>query len=397
MSLVGHLKNFLKLETASGQLLIIAAIMAMIVNNSPLSEWYDKLLQVPVAIQVSSFIIAKPLLLWINDGLMAIFFFLIGLEVKREVLGGQLSSFRAIALPAMAAIGGMAAPALIYTYINQGNDIALNGWAIPSATDIAFALGILALLGKRVPPALKVFLLTLAIIDDMGAVVIIAIFYSGDLSTLSLVTAAIALVMLAIINRSGVISLGPYIIIGIILWASVLKSGVHATLAGILLAFFIPYRIKQQGEKNIPPLIRAEHALHPWVSFAVLPIFAFANAGVSLEGMSIDRLLDPIPLGIAAGLLLGNPVGIMSMSWIAVRVGIASLPQGVTWPMMFGVSIICGIGFTMSLFIGGLAFQHTGVDHTINDRIGILIGSILAATIGFFTLRSILDRSAPKP
>ena len=290
----------------------------------------------------------------------------------------------------------MAAPALIYTYINWGDTRALDGWAIPSATDIAFAAGILALLGKRVPVALKVFLLTLAIIDDMGAVIIIALFYTGDLSTVSLTTAAIALLVLAVINRSGITSSTPYLIVGVILWASVLKSGVHATLAGLLLAFFIPYHSPNNQDLKNSPLIRLEHALQPWVNFGVLPIFAFANAGLSFAGMSYQDLLNPIPLGIALGLYLGNPIGIMSISWLTVRLGIAELPKGVSWPMLFGTSILCGIGFTMSLFIGGLAFEHTGASQTAGDRLGIITGSALAAVTGFFVLRRILLRHHKK-
>jgi len=392
--MIDQIQNFFKQETAGGYVLVFAAMLALIVNNSPLSSWYDTLLQVPLIIQIADFEIAKPLLLWINDGLMAIFFFLIGLEVKREIMGGHLSSLRSVSLPAFAALGGMAFPAIIYIFFNWSDSIALQGWAIPSATDIAFALGVLALLGDRVPISLKIFLLTLAVIDDMGAVVIIALFYSGDLSTTSLIVASIALFILAIINRSGCLSLTPYVLIGIVLWSSVLKSGVHATLAGLVLAFFIPYRSKKINNARDSPLIRSEHGLRYWVAFGVLPIFAFANAGVSFEGMSVMRLLDPIPLGIALGLFLGNPIGIMFMSWLAVRLGLAKIPEDMNWSMLFGASILCGIGFTMSLFIGGLAFEQSGVDHSVDDRLGILTGSLLAAIIGYFTLRRFLSKLA---
>jgi NhaA family Na+:H+ antiporter len=368
------------LEAASGLLLIAAAALALIINNSPLSWLYNGLLDTPVVAQIGALKIAKPLLLWVNDGLMAMFFLLIGLEVKREVLEGHLSKPSQIVLPGAAAIGGMVVPALIYWFLNKDNPAALGGWAIPMATDIAFALGVLALLGKRVPVSLKLFLMTLAIIDDLGAIIVIAIFYSGALSTLSLILAAACLVALVAMNRLGVVKLGPYMIIGLILWVCVLKSGVHATLAGVTLAFCIPLRTKNAEPS---PLLSLEHALHPWVAFGILPLFAFANAGVSLVGVNLESFTHHVPMGIAAGLLLGKTIGVFGLTWLAVRIGIAALPTGANWGQVLGVAILCGIGFTMSLFVGSLAFVPGSSDYAGMDRMGILTGSILAALIGY--------------
>jgi len=368
------------LEAASGLLLIAAAILALIINNSPLSWLYTGLLDTPVVAQIGALKIAKPLLLWINDGLMALFFLLIGLEVKREVLDGQLSKPSQIVLPGAAAIGGMLVPALIYWFLNRDNPAALSGWAIPTATDIAFALGVLALLGKRVPVSLKLFLMTLAIIDDLGAIVIIAFFYSGELSTLSLGLAAACIAALVAMNRLGVVKLGPYMIIGLILWVCVLKSGVHATLAGVTLAFCIPLRTKNAEPS---PLLTLEHALHPWVAYGILPLFAFANAGLSLSGVTVESFTHDVPMGIAIGLLLGKTIGVFGLTWLAVKIGIAALPQGANWGQVLGVAILCGIGFTMSLFVGSLAFEPGVSDYAGMDRMGILTGSILAALIGY--------------
>jgi len=372
--------RFFQLEAASGLLLIAAAVLALIINNSPLSWLYTGLLDTPVVAQIGALKIAKPLLLWINDGLMAMFFLLIGLEVKREVLDGQLSKPSQIVLPGAAAIGGMLVPALIYWFLNRDNPAALSGWAIPTATDIAFALGVLALLGKRVPVSLKLFLMTLAIIDDLGAIVIIAIFYSGELSTLSLGLAAACIAALVAMNRLGVVKLGPYMIIGLILWVCVLKSGVHATLAGVTLAFCIPLRTKNAEPS---PLLTLEHALHPWVAYGILPLFAFANAGLSLSGVTVESFTHDVPMGIAIGLLLGKTIGVFGLTWLAVKIGIAALPQGANWGQVLGVAILCGIGFTMSLFVGSLAFEPGVSDYAGMDRMGILTGSILAAVIGY--------------
>jgi len=372
--------RFFQLEAASGLLLIAAAILALIINNSQLSWLYSGLLDTPVVAQIGALKIAKPLLLWINDGLMALFFLLIGLEVKREVLDGQLSRPSQLVLPGAAAIGGMLVPALIYWFLNRDNPAALDGWAIPTATDIAFALGVLALLGKRIPVSLKLFLMTLAIIDDLGAIVIIAIFYSGDLSTLSLGLAAACIAALVALNRLGVVKLGPYMIIGLILWVCVLKSGVHATLAGVTLAFCIPLRTKNAEPS---PLLTLEHALHPWVAYGILPLFAFANAGLSLSGVTVESFTHLVPMGIAVGLLVGKTVGVFGLTWLAVKTGIAALPQGANWGQVLGVAILCGIGFTMSLFVGSLAFVPGASEYAGMDRMGILTGSLFAALIGY--------------
>ncbi|MFJ3149509.1 Na+/H+ antiporter NhaA [Pseudomonas hunanensis] len=372
--------RFFQLEAASGLLLIAAAVLALIINNSPLSYLYGGLLDVPVAVQVGALNIAKPLLLWINDGLMALFFLLIGLEVKREVVDGHLSKPSQVILPATAAVGGMVVPALIYWFINRDNPAAVAGWAIPTATDIAFALGVLALLGKRVPVSLKLFLMTLAIIDDLGAIIVIALFYSGTLSSVSLLLAAACLLVLVAMNRLGVVKLGPYMIVGLILWVCVLKSGVHATLAGVALALCIPLRTRNAESS---PLLALEHALHPWVAYAILPIFAFANAGVSLAGMTVDSFTHPVPMGITVGLLLGKTVGVFGLTWVAVKLRLAALPAGAGWGQILGVAILCGIGFTMSLFVGSLAFAPGSSEYAGMDRMGILTGSFFAAVIGY--------------
>ena len=380
MAIRSTLARFLQLEAAGGLLLIAAAVLALILNNSPLSWLYTDFLDAPVVAQIGALKIAKPALLWINDGLMALFFLLIGLEVKREILDGQLSNPSQIVLPGAAAIGGMVVPALIYWFLNRDNPGALAGWAIPTATDIAFALGVLALLGKRVPVSLKLFLMTLAIIDDLGAIVIIAVFYSGTLSTLSLALAAACIAALVAMNRMGAVKLGPYMIVGLILWVCVLKSGVHATLAGVTLAFCIPLRTKNA---ETSPLLTLEHALHPWVAYGILPLFAFANAGLSLSGVTLESFTHHVPMGIAVGLLLGKTVGVFGLTWLAVKIGIASLPAGANWGQILGVAILCGIGFTMSLFVGSLAFAPGTSEYAGMDRMGILTGSLLAALLGY--------------
>lgn len=387
------IREFLKLESASGIILVGAALLALIVNNSPLSGLYDLLLETPVEIRVGALHLAKPLLLWINDGLMAIFFLLIGLEVKREILDGQLSSVSQIALPGIAAVGGMAIPALFYVLLNLSNPGALNGWAIPAATDIAFALGIMAILGSRVPVSLKLFLLTLAIIDDLGAIVIIAVFYSGDLSLASLIGAGVAVLVLIVMNFMGVKRIAAYIVVGVILWICVLKSGVHATLAGVILAFTIPLRT---SEDEPCPLRELEHTLHPWIAFAIMPVFAFANAGVSLEGMSLGTLFEPVPIGVALGLFLGKQIGVFGFAKAGVRLGLAKLPGDLNWRKIYGASILCGIGFTMSLFISTLAFTGDSADYGIDARLGILTGSFLSAVIGYFVLKYTLPEPPDK-
>jgi len=383
-------RDFLKLETASGTLLVIAAVLAMIVANSPMASFYDGLIDLPVEVRVGKLEIAKPLLLWINDGLMAIFFFLVGLELKREVLEGQLSDPREIVLPAFGALGGMLLPAAIYIWTNQGDHVALQGWAIPAATDIAFALAILGLLGSRVPLSLKIFLVSVAIFDDVGAIVIIALFYSSDLSVAALLTAAACIPALFMLNRRGVLERAPYIFIGIVMWIAVLKSGVHATLAGVLLALFIPLR-DEKVERS--PLHEIEHDLHTAVAYGILPVFAFANAGISLSGVSVDSFFHPVPLGIMTGLFVGKQVGVFLFCWLGVLLGAARLPEGLRWGHIYGVALICGVGFTMSLFIGSLAFEETGVNLLFDERLGIIAGSVLSGACGYIVLRMTLPKN----
>ncbi|MCG9597603.1 Na+/H+ antiporter NhaA [Vibrio sp. Isolate25] len=383
------IRDFFKMESAGGILLVIAAAIAMTIANTPLNDTYQTVLH--------SYVFGMSVSHWINDGLMAVFFLLIGLEVKRELLEGALKSRETAIFPAIAAVGGMLAPALVYVAFNYSNAEAIQGWAIPAATDIAFALGIMALLGKRVPVSLKVFLLALAIIDDLGVVVIIALFYTGDLSTSALAVGFAMTAALFMLNSKKVTKLTPYMIVGAILWFAVLKSGVHATLAGVVIGFAIPLKGKQ-GERS--PLKHMEHALHPYVAFGILPVFAFANAGISLEGISVEGLTSMLPLGIALGLLLGKPLGIFSFSWIAVKAGVAKLPEGITFRHIFAVSVLCGIGFTMSIFISSLAFGPVNAEFDTYARLGILMGSTTAAIIGYVLLHISLPKKtalADKP
>lgn len=375
--------RFVKHEAFAPVILLVAACLAFAFQNSPLSWLYDSLLHTPVTVGIGALMIDKPLLLWINDGLMALFFFLVGLEIKRELVVGELSKAKHAALPFIAAVGGMAIPALIYILLNWEDPIALNGWAIPAATDIAFAVGVLALLGPRVPPALKVFLLALAIIDDLGAIIIIAFFYTANLSTAALGLAAIGVVALIMLNLRGVTRIAPYALVGIFIWVCVLKSGVHATLAGVVTALAIPLMPAPGDQRSL--LVKLEENLHPWVNYGVLPIFAFANAGVSLAGMSVDKLLGPIPMGIALGLFLGKPIGIVGFSYAAIRSGLAGKPEGSNWMQMLGVAWLGGIGFTMSLFIGMLAFVDA--ERAADIRIGVLLGSIASAIVGYMLLK----------
>ncbi|MGW8310040.1 MAG: Na+/H+ antiporter NhaA [Thiogranum sp.] len=385
------IRDFLKLESASGILLILASILALVLSNSVLADYYQALLDIPVHIRVGALEIAKPLLLWINDGLMAVFFFVIGLELKREFVEGELSSPANIMLPALGAIGGMALPAAIYLFFNHGDPLAANGWAIPAATDIAFALGILALLGNRVPTALKVFLVSLAIFDDVGAIIIIALFYTSHLSAEALAVALACVVILSVLNWRGVTRTSPYVLIGLVMWVALLKSGIHATLAGVVLAMFIPMT-RPAGEKW-SPLHHLEHDLHGSVSYVILPLFAFVNAGVSLQGMDPAQIFGPVPVGIALGLVLGKQLGVFGLCLIGIRLGIARLPDGVSWAMLYGVAILCGVGFTMSLFIGSLAFEDAASPYLYQDRIGILSGSFVSAVLGYFWLRGTLPRT----
>lgn len=394
------LQEFLRLEAAGGLALMVAAVAGLAVANSPLAGYYEQLLTYPFEIRVGPLGLVKPLLLWINDGLMAVFFLLVGLELKRELVEGHLSSLRQASLPLFAAVGGMLVPAGLYAALNGGDPAAMRGWAVPTATDIAFALGMLALLGSRVPTALKAFLLSVAIFDDLGAIIVIALFYTAELSMLSLTVVAALIFGLALLNRFGIQRPAAYFLLGIPLWVAVLKSGVHATLAGVVLAMFIPMRpaiTEQASPEFVSPLRRLEEALHPWVAFAVLPLFAFANSGVTLTGLSLRDVLHPVPLGIVAGLFLGKQVGVLGASWIGVRLGWAALPEDLRWRELHGAGLLCGIGFTMSFFIASLAFdQGSGADYLGLERLGILLGSALSAVAGLLVLRRAL-RGRPEP
>jgi Na+:H+ antiporter, NhaA family len=360
-----------------------------VVSNTGLRPFYDAWLATPIVVQAGAFEIAKPLVLWVNDGLMAVFFFMVGLEIKREVIKGQLSTFDQAALPLAAAVGGMALPALVFVAFNAGNAATIDGWAIPAATDIAFALGILALLGTRAPLALKVFLLAIAIIDDLGAIVIIALFYTADLSVASLLIGGAGLAVLVAFNRLGVASVAAYVLVGLVVWVGVLKSGVHATLAGVLVALTIPMQARHGGHVH-SPLEHLIHGLHPWVAFMILPIFAFANAGVAVAGLSLADLASPLPLGIALGLFVGKQIGVLGFTWLAVRSRLCRLPRGVDWAQIYGVACLCGVGFTMSLFIGTLAFDDAALMDGV--RLGVLMGSSLSAVVGYLVLRGVAAR-----
>lgn len=385
-----RLKEFLRLEAAGGIILMFTAAAALILANSPLAELYLWLQQIPGTVQLGALTISKPLLLWINDLWMAVFFFLVGLEIKRELLEGQLSSRTEVLLPAVAAAGGMVVPSGIYAFLNWSDPETLSGWAIPAATDIAFALGILALLGARAPLSLKVLLTAIAIIDDLGAIVIIAAFYTAQLSFASLYVAGGAVLVLLVMNRLGVVRVAAYVLVGAVLWVCVLKSGVHATLAGVITALAVPLRARDAEGRS--PLRHLEHILHPWVAFLILPAFAFVNAGVSFAGISFADLLEPVTLGIALGLFVGKQIGVFGPLWLAIRFGLAPMPVGATWAHLYGVALLCGVGFTMSLFIGGLAFETSGFDAPV--RIGVLTGSVLSALVGYAVLRFI---ASPPP
>ena len=389
------LRRFMQRESAPGVLLVVAGAVALLVANSPLTYLHDGLWNTPLSIRVGALMLDKPLLLWINDGLMAVFFLLVGLEIKREVLVGELADPRRLALPAFGALGGMLAPALIFAWLNHGDSISLKGWAIPAATDIAFALGVLTLFGDRAPAGLKAFLLTLAILDDLGAIVIIAVFYTDDLSAGALVLAALALLALVVMNLTGVTSIAAYSLAGIVLWICVLKSGVHATLAGVAVGLAIPLRTRFSSERAGSPLIGLEHALKPWVVFGILPLFALANAGVRLTNLSPSTLLEPVPLGIVLGLVVGKLAGVFSFSSLAILLRLARLPANVTWSQLFGASLLCGIGFTMSLFIAGLAFGQAGDPNAATSRLGILAGSAIAALLGSAWLSRALPAVGP--
>jgi len=387
------IEDFINNESSSGILLIVVTIAALLFSNSAISYLYSSFLNIPIEVHFGSFNIAKPLVLWVNDGLMAIFFLLVGLEVKREIVEGHLSSLDKVALPGIAALGGMLVPALIYAYFNINDEMAINGWAIPTATDIAFALGILSLLGNRVPLSLKIFLMALAIIDDLGAIIIISIFYTSQLSILSISVAGGALAVLIGLNYYGVTKKAAYFIVGTIMWVSVLKSGVHATLAGVMLAFTIPLSGKNEYGKETSPAKELEHNLHFWVAFLILPLFAFVNAGIDITQISLDQMSGTVPLGILFGLFIGKQLGVFGFSFIAIKLNIVKIPQDSNWLQLYGVSILTGIGFTMSLFIGSLAFEDSQL-YQSTDKLAILIASFAAGLMGYLVLK--MAKSEPK-
>ena len=375
-------KWFFKLEAASGLVLLFAAIIALVISNSNLSELYFSTLNEYLFLGINNFGLKLSVIHWINDGLMAIFFFFVTLEIKREFLQGELSNIKQALLPIIAAVGGMVVPALIYVFINLGDSETLNGWAIPSATDIAFSLGVLSLLGKRVPLSLKVFLTALAIIDDLGAIVIIALFYSGDLSIKYLSLMFLAFIILLFINKFNIKKFLPYLIVGLFLWDFTHNSGIHATIAGVLLAIAIPHRKK---ERDFSLLIKVEHAISPYVAFGIMPLFAFANAGVSLEGLSLSSLLDKVPLGILLGLFVGKQLGVFIFSYISIKTKVAQMPNNANWYNLYGVGVLTGIGFTMSLFVGNLAFVEN-IQYMDGVKIGVLTGSLLSTLFGYFLI-----------
>lgn len=383
------IQRFLKLESAGGILLLFSAAVAMLLANSPLSSQYNDFLNLPVSLQIGSFSINKTLIHWINDGFMAVFFVLVGMEVKKELFEGALSSYQQAIFPAIAAVGGMIVPALVYWFIAKQDPSLANGWAIPMATDIAFALGIMALLSKQVPLPLKIFLLALAIIDDLGAIVVIALFFSHELSVQALIFSGVSILTLVLLNRFRVSALCAYMVVGAILWASVLKSGVHATLAGVIIGFCIPLK----GKKGERPLHDFEHILAPWSSFVILPLFAFANAGVSFDGIDVSMISSPLLLAIACGLIIGKPVGVFGFSYISVKLGLAKLPDGINFKQIFAVAVLCGIGFTMSMFLASLAFDaDAGESVNTLSRLGILLGSTVSATLGYLFLKQTTKR-----
>ena len=375
-------KWFFKLEAASGLVLLFAAIIALIISNSDLSTIYFSTLDKYIFIGIDKFGLKLSVLHWINDALMAIFFFFVTLEIKREFLQGELSDIKQALLPIIAAVGGMVVPALFYVFVNFGDNETLNGWAIPSATDIAFSLGVLSLLGKRVPLSLKVFLTALAIIDDLGAIVIIALFYSGDLSIKYLSLMLLAFLILLVINKFNIKKFLPYLIVGIFLWDFTHNSGIHATIAGVLLAMTIPHRKK---EKDFSLLLKVEHSISPYVAFLIMPLFAFANAGVSLEGLSLNSLLDKVPLGIVLGLFVGKQLGVFVFSYISIKLKVAKMPNNSNWYNFYGVGVLTGIGFTMSLFVGNLAFVES-MQYMDGVKIGVLTGSLLSTLFGYFLI-----------
>jgi NhaA family Na+:H+ antiporter len=386
-----RLSEFIKSESAGGILLMITAAVAMILANTPLIAFYDLIITTPVHIRVGPLEIAKPLLLWVNDGLMATFFFLVGLELKRELLIGELSKKSDIVLPALGALGGMIVPSLIYVAVNINDPIAIRGWAIPAATDIAFALGILSLLGSRVPISLKILLTSLAIFDDIGAILVIALFYTDSISMISLGVAGACIIILFIMNRRGQETISMYFFIGSIMWVAMLKSGIHATLAGVILAMFIPMYSKKDPDHS--PLMEIEHDLHGAVAFFVLPIFAFCNSGIDISDATVDFMLHGVPVGITLGLFFGKQIGVFGFIWLGIQLKMTTMPKGMGWGSLYGMSALCGIGFTMSLFIGSLAFNQTSAQMVFDERVGIIIGSLLSGILGALILIKTLPKT----
>lgn len=381
-SFIGKL---LSLESSAGIILIVATVFAMALKNSPLTELYQGFLMMPIGINVGEAGINKPLLLWINDGFMAIFFLMVGMEIKRELIEGHLQTKEQRVLPLIGAVGGVIVPAAIYLVFNWHNELSRHGWAIPTATDIAFALGILAMAGSRVPVSIKIFLMALAIFDDFMAILVVAIFYTSQLSMLALGLSLLGISGLFLLNKFKVSRIAAYILVGLFIWVCVLKSGVHATLAGVITGLFIPLRAS--NTPDFSPSKTLIHSLHPWVAFGILPLFAFANAGVSLAGFNVEKLLSPIPLGIIVSLFIGKQLGVFSLCWLAIKLGLAKLPEKSSLLDLYAVSILCGVGFTMSLFIGGLAFEYGGAGEARADRLGILIGSLLSAVVGYLVIK----------
>jgi len=379
--------SFFKLESASGIVLIISALAAIILANSPLNGYYTLLIETLVVIKIGTFEIAKPLLLWVNDGLMAVFFFMIGLELKREFIEGELSDKKNITLPALGAIGGMVVPAAIYLLFNHEDPMAAKGWAIPAATDIAFAMGVLALLGPRIPTSLKIFLMSLAIFDDVGAILIIAFFYTSKISALALAVALVCISVLFLLSRGGYFGKSLFILIGVVMWVALLKSGVHATLAGIILALFIP--IKSPDNPDISPLKNLEHDIHTSVAFVIVPVFAFCNSGIDLHGKGLEDLGHDVSIGIFLALFLGKQIGVFLACWLGVTLRYTRLPDDVSFSQLYGAAVLTGIGFTMSLFIGSLAFEETGVNLNFDERLGIILGSFTSGTLGYYVLRTV--------
>jgi NhaA family Na+:H+ antiporter len=387
---IKSIKDFLKLESSAGIILFAAALLAIIIDNSPYHTYYEEFFETILSINIGSISLSNHLLHWINDGLMVIFFLTVGSEIKREIMEGELNSLSKVILPGAAALGGMIVPAVVFSIFNWGNAYAMRGWAIPTATDIAFSLGILSLLGSRVPLSLKVFLAALAIFDDLGAIVVIAIFYTAELSWIALVLALVCLIALTLINRMGVVRYSPYLIVGVLLWLCVLNSGVHATLAGVALAFALPLRDRKNPQSDFSPSKHLVHVLHPWVAFLILPIFAFANAGVSFSDVppGLANIFSPVTLGVALGLLLGKLIGVFGTTFLAVKSGLAKMPSNSSWVQVFGIALVCGVGFTMSFFVGSLAYEADSPEpYAAWLRLGVIFGSLSAGILGYIVLR----------